>query len=44
MNTQLLVLSLILSGFLVAMGTSLYLLAVYIAPAIYQEFQRRKSN
>jgi len=42
-NSQLQAVLLIVFGFLVAVAVSLYLVAAYIA-AVYQEYQRRKSN
>ena len=43
MNSQLQAVLLIVFGFSVAVSVSLYLVATYIA-AVYQEYQRRKSN
>jgi phage shock protein PspC (stress-responsive transcriptional regulator) len=43
MNSQLRAVLLIVFGFSVAVAVSLYLVAAYIA-AVYQEYQRRKSN
>jgi hypothetical protein len=43
MNSQLRAVLQIVFGFSVAVAASLYLVAAYIA-AVYQEYQRRKSN